>query len=61
MKFLLAAVNAKYIHSNLGIYSLKKYADSSQGKSRKKNPPVAAPSGRLRLGSTPLTTGRMIF
>ena len=28
MKFLLAAVNAKYIHSNLGIYSLKKYADS---------------------------------
>lgn len=27
MKFLLAAINAKYIHSNLGIYSLKKYAD----------------------------------
>ena len=26
MKFLLAAVNAKYIHSNLGIYSLNKYA-----------------------------------
>ena len=26
MKFLLAAINAKYIHSNLGIYSLKKYA-----------------------------------
>lgn len=26
MKFLLAAVNAKYIHSNLGIYSLKAYA-----------------------------------
>ena len=28
MKFLLAAVNAKYIHSNLGIYSLKTYAES---------------------------------
>lgn len=26
MKFLLAAVNAKYIHSNLGVYSLKAYA-----------------------------------
>ena len=26
MKFLLAAINAKYIHSNLGIYSLIKYA-----------------------------------
>ena len=26
MKFLLVAVNAKYIHSNLGIYSLNKYA-----------------------------------
>lgn len=28
MKFLLAAVNAKYIHSNLGIYSLKAYAEA---------------------------------
>lgn len=27
MKFLLVAVNAKYIHSNLGVYSLKAYAD----------------------------------
>lgn len=27
MKLLLVAVNAKYIHSNLGIYSLKAYAD----------------------------------
>ena len=26
MKFLLAAINAKYIHSNLGIYSLREYA-----------------------------------
>lgn len=29
MKVLLAAVNAKYIHSNLGIYSLKAYADKT--------------------------------
>ena len=27
MKFLLAALNAKYIHSNPGIYSLKAYAE----------------------------------
>ena len=27
MKILLVAVNAKYIHSNLGIYSLKAYGD----------------------------------
>ena len=27
MKVLLAAVNAKYIHSNLGIYSLKAYGE----------------------------------
>lgn len=26
MKFLLAAINAKYIHSNLGVYSLRRYA-----------------------------------
>ncbi len=28
MKFLLVAVNAKYIHSNLAVYSLKKFADN---------------------------------
>lgn len=27
MKFLLVAINAKYIHSNLAVYSLKAYAD----------------------------------
>lgn len=27
MKFLLAAINAKYIHSNLGVYSLKRYGE----------------------------------
>ena len=26
-KILLAAINAKYIHSNLAVYSLKAYAD----------------------------------
>lgn len=31
MKFLLVAVNAKYIHSNLGVYSLKAYADQWLG------------------------------
>lgn len=30
MKFLLVAVNAKYIHSNPGVYSLKMYADHIQ-------------------------------
>ncbi len=27
MKILLVAINAKYIHSNLAVYSLKKYAE----------------------------------
>ena len=31
MKFLLAAVNAKYIHSNPAIYSLKAYAEKHLG------------------------------
>ena len=34
MKYLLGAINAKYIHSNLGVYSLKAYA--SQELSREK-------------------------
>ena len=28
MKILLVAVNAKYIHSNLAVYSLKAYAEA---------------------------------
>ena len=28
MKYLLVAINAKYIHSNLAVYSLKTYAQS---------------------------------
>lgn len=33
MKILLAAVNAKYIHSNLAVYSLKAYAEKSLAQS----------------------------
>lgn len=32
MKILLAAINAKYIHSNLGVYSLKAYAGQQGGR-----------------------------
>jgi len=32
MKILLAAINAKYIHSNLGVYSLKAYAEKELAK-----------------------------
>ena len=38
MKFLLTAVNAKYIHSNLGLYSLKTYADAMLLKNMKREP-----------------------
>ena len=31
MKFLLTAINTKYIHSNLAIYSLKAYHESKGG------------------------------
>lgn len=34
MRFLLAAVNAKYIHSNPGVYSLKRYAEEKEGAGR---------------------------
>ena len=34
MRFLLAAVNAKYIHSNPGVYSLKRYAQEKEGAGR---------------------------
>ncbi len=34
MKFLLVAVNAKYIHSNPGVYSLKMYAEKQGGLKR---------------------------
>ena len=31
MKFLLTAINAKYIHSNPGVYSLKTFAEHQGG------------------------------
>ena len=34
MKVLLAAVNAKYIHSNLAVHSLKAYARTYIGENR---------------------------
>ena len=46
MKFLLAAVNAKYIHSNLGIYSLKRYAEESL-----KQRDAQRPAVRIELGA----------
>lgn len=36
MRFLLAAVNAKYIHSNPAVYSLKAYAEKYGGESKDK-------------------------
>ena len=53
MKFLLAAVNAKYIHSNLGIYSLKKYADSrlkQSGEKQEKEPSGGGPVWEIEIG-----------
>ena len=35
MRYLLAAINAKYIHSNLGIYSLRRYAMERLGLGQK--------------------------
>ena len=35
MRYLLTAINAKYIHSNLGIYSLRRYAMERLGLGQK--------------------------
>ena len=40
MKILLAAINAKYIHSNLGVYSLKAYADRGRSFEERQRCPV---------------------
>ncbi|HIQ74659.1 MAG TPA: B12-binding domain-containing radical SAM protein [Candidatus Cottocaccamicrobium excrementipullorum] len=37
MKYLLGAINAKYIHSNLGVYSLKAYASQELSREKGKN------------------------
>lgn len=57
MKILLVAVNAKYIHSNLGIYSLKEYADQTLGEIPGKAPGM--PTGEIwqlspELGKSPV-------
>ena len=36
MKIVLAAINAKYIHSNLGVYSLKAYGEKELAKEEDK-------------------------
>lgn len=41
MKILLAAVNAKYIHSNLAVYSLKAYAQKKLGKNNSQEIEIA--------------------
>ena len=35
MKVLLTAINAKYIHSNLAVYSLKAYAEKNLSENAK--------------------------
>jgi len=41
MKFLLTAINAKYIHSNLAVYDLKSYAAEQEGGNYAKNIEIA--------------------
>jgi len=51
MKVLLAAINAKYIHSNLGIYSLRRYAEEGLSRDRKASRgPLDAPEIRIEMG-----------
>ncbi|MDO5418241.1 MAG: B12-binding domain-containing radical SAM protein [Lachnospiraceae bacterium] len=60
MRYLLAAINAKYIHSNLGVYSLKAYADRAFGGSRPgrsacfAEPREAKPSDRTKQQENPV-------
>lgn len=42
MNYLLVAINAKYIHSNLGVYSLKAYADQQCS--------ADYPNGNIQIG-----------
>lgn len=54
MKLLLVAVNAKYIHSNLGIYSLKAYAEQKLGLNEAVPGREARPGGDLASGPMPV-------
>lgn len=56
MKFLLVALNAKYIHSNPAIYSLKAYA-----KAHVREPELEDGHFRLKPRNTPLTISPMRF
>ncbi len=49
MKFLLTAVNAKYIHSNLGIYSLKAYAHAFISQKAEEEPQHSEAYKRIRI------------
>lgn len=49
MKFLLTALNAKYIHSNLGLYSLKTYADAMLLKNMKREPEYSELYRKIRI------------
>lgn len=52
MKVLLAAVNAKYIHSNLGIYSLKRYAEESLKQRDARRPAIRIELGEYTINQT---------
>lgn len=58
MKFLLAAVNAKYIHSNLGVYSLKKYADE---KRKQQGTAFSGPDWEIEIGEYTINHRWIIF
>lgn len=51
MKFLLAALNAKYIHSNPGIYSLKAYAETYVNRPELKNGSFQIEIGEYTINS----------
>ena len=60
MKVLLAAINAKYIHSNLAVFSLKKYADSVIGENNE-NIEINVPDSKLSALPSTGGIGTTIF
>ena len=58
MRYLLAAINAKYIHSNLGIYSLRRYAMERLGLEQKDEQGAAVGmSGAVKVPTEKETVG----
>lgn len=55
MKFLLVAINAKYIHSNPGVYSLKMYAEKQGG--LKQDAGLPCPRVDIRMTGEPAGRG----